>query len=66
MIDDESRAAPRFPERSVEAAAATLKARLESSGVRIGYGSAASLFMVPVLAVVVWVQVRYLQRQDER
>jgi class 3 adenylate cyclase len=42
MIDDESRAAPRFPERSAAAVAAALKARLESSSVRIGYGSAAS------------------------
>lgn len=32
---------------------------------RLGYGSAASLFLAPVLALVVWLQVRYLQRRDE-
>jgi multiple sugar transport system permease protein len=31
---------------------------------RLGYGAAASLFMAPVLAVVVWLQVRYLSRSE--
>jgi multiple sugar transport system permease protein len=30
---------------------------------RMGYGSAASLFLAPVLALVVWLQVRYLHRE---
>ncbi len=31
---------------------------------RLGYGSAASLFLAPALALVVWLQVRYLSRAE--
>jgi multiple sugar transport system permease protein len=33
---------------------------------RMGFGAAASLFLAPVLALVVWLQVRYLQRDTDR
>jgi multiple sugar transport system permease protein len=45
---------------------ATFAHAIAFSSHRLGYGSAASLFMLPVLAVVVWLQVRYLSRSDER
>jgi multiple sugar transport system permease protein len=43
---------------------ATFAHAIAFSSHRLGYGSAASLFMLPVLALVVWLQVRYLSRSD--
>jgi multiple sugar transport system permease protein len=43
---------------------ATFAHAIAFSSHRLGYGAAASLFLAPVLALVVWLQIRYLSRVD--